>query len=161
MSFASGWRRASSCLSLFGNEKSDFLSAERCTVTDFRHTIARVPDSVLKDSRPGGRPKTTKSPQAAAGFLCPRQGTPGVEKHEADSVSAKVSLADCADIAVLLCLVAALVLRKLKLRPVKFSLLTAISLREVGSEGFDNNKSTCPSQYNSGEHCQKSEGTER
>jgi hypothetical protein len=32
----------------------------------------------------------------------PRQRTPGVEKHEADAVSAKVSLADCARIAALL-----------------------------------------------------------
>ena len=29
----------------------------------------------------------------------PRQRIPGVEKHEADAVSAKVSLADCASIA--------------------------------------------------------------
>jgi hypothetical protein len=32
----------------------------------------------------------------------PRQRIPGVEKHEADAVSAKVSLADCARIAALL-----------------------------------------------------------
>jgi hypothetical protein len=30
-------------LSQFGNEKSDFLSAERCAVTDVRHPIDRVP----------------------------------------------------------------------------------------------------------------------
>ena len=47
-------RLASSCLSQFGNEKSDFLSAERCTVADFRHTIDRV-SAVSSQSTPLAR----------------------------------------------------------------------------------------------------------
>src|SRR5580700_8543718 len=47
-------------------------------------------------------PKNEKKPASYCRISLPRQRTPGVEKHEADAVSAKVSLADCASIAALL-----------------------------------------------------------
>src|SRR5580692_9446762 len=47
-------------------------------------------------------PKNEKKPASYCRTSLPRQRTPGVEKHETNAVSAKVSLADCASIAALL-----------------------------------------------------------
>jgi hypothetical protein len=59
------------------------------------------PDSVLK-IRDQADSQKRKKPASYCRISLPRQRIPGVEKHEADAVSAKVSLADCASIAALL-----------------------------------------------------------